>query len=79
VKLGIQMSPRTVRRYMATSGAPRNGARSQRWSTFVRNHASAVLACDFFVVVAATFRVYSSTARSRRVPGPTVRSTMLGR
>jgi hypothetical protein len=24
----------------------------------VRNHASAVLACDFFVVVTATFRVY---------------------
>jgi hypothetical protein len=57
VKLGIQVSPRTVRRYMATSGAPRDGARSQLWSTFVRNHASAVLACDFFVVITATFRV----------------------
>jgi len=50
VKLGIHVSPRTVRRYMATSSAPRNGARSQLWGTFVRNHASAVLACDFFVV-----------------------------
>jgi transposase InsO family protein len=58
VKLGIHVSPRTVRRYMATSRAPRGGARSQRWSTFVRNHASAVLACDFFVVVTATFRVF---------------------
>jgi len=57
VKLGIRVSPRTVRRYMPTS-APPDGARSQRWSTFVRNHASAVLACDFFVVVTATFRVY---------------------
>jgi putative transposase len=43
---------------MATSSAPRNGARSQLWRTFVRNHASAVLACDFFVVVTATFRVF---------------------
>ena len=43
---------------MATSRAPRNGARSQLWSTFVRNHATAVLACDFFVVVTATFRVF---------------------
>ena len=58
VKLGIHVSPRTVRRYMPTSWAPRGGARSQRWSTFLRNHASAVLACDFFVVVTATFRVY---------------------
>jgi putative transposase len=56
VKLGIHVSPRTVRRYMATTRAPRNGA--QRWSAFVRNHASAVLACDFFVVVTATFRVF---------------------
>jgi transposase InsO family protein len=29
----------------------------QAWSTFVRNHAQTVLACDFFVAVAATFRV----------------------
>jgi putative transposase len=58
VKLGIHVSLRTVRRYMPTSWAPRGGARAQRWSTFVRNHASAVLACDFFVVVNATFRVY---------------------
>jgi transposase InsO family protein len=57
VKLGIHVSPRTVRRYMATNRAPRDGVRSQLWSTFVRNHASAVLACDFFVVVTTTFRV----------------------
>lgn len=38
VKLGIHVSPRTVRCYMATGNAPRDGARSQRWSTFVRNH-----------------------------------------
>jgi putative transposase len=55
VKLGIRVSPRTVRRYLSTSRPSRPGTPSQRWSTFVRNHASAVLACDFFVAVTATF------------------------
>jgi putative transposase len=56
LKLGIQISPRTVRKYMAKRprGQPRG---DQRWSTFVRNHASAILACDFCVVVTATFRL----------------------
>jgi putative transposase len=57
VKLGIRVSPRTVRRYMATRRTPRPGTPSQSWSTFVRNHANAVLACDFFVAVSAMFRV----------------------
>ena len=35
-------------------GHPRG---DQRWSTFLRNHATAILACDFFVAVTATFRV----------------------
>src|SRR5205814_1744601 len=39
LKLGVRVSPRTVRRYMSTGAAPRPGARSQLWSTFVRNHA----------------------------------------
>ena len=42
---------------MATGRAPRGGAGSQLWSTFVRNHASAVLACDFFIAITATFHV----------------------
>jgi hypothetical protein len=29
----------------------------QRWVTFVRNHAKAIIACDFFVVVTATFQL----------------------
>ena len=41
LKLGITVSPRTVRRYMPTTGRPRDRASSQRWSTFVRNHADA--------------------------------------
>ena len=28
-----------------------------RWSTFLSNHAKAILACDFFVAVTATFRL----------------------
>ncbi|MGB5458117.1 MAG: integrase core domain-containing protein [Gammaproteobacteria bacterium] len=55
-KLGICVSPRTVRKYMPKwpGGQPRS---DQRWSTFVRNHAAAILACDFCVVVTATFRL----------------------
>jgi transposase InsO family protein len=56
LKLGIRISPRTVRKYMPRRprGQPRG---DQRWSTFVRNHAAAILACDFCVVVTATFRL----------------------
>jgi putative transposase len=56
LKLGIRVSPRTVRKYMPINsrGHPRG---DQRWSTFVRNHASAILACDFRVVVTVTFRL----------------------
>jgi putative transposase len=56
VKLGIRVSPRTVRRYMP-SRRPRPSRGTQAWSTFVRNHARSVLASDFFVVVTASFRV----------------------
>ena len=56
LKLGLRVSPRTVRRYMSLGGRPRNRRSSQQWSTFVRNHASAMLACDFFVAITARFR-----------------------
>jgi transposase InsO family protein len=56
LKLGIRLSPRTVRRYMPSRPQhPKKG--TQAWSTFVRNHARLVLASDFFVVVTATFRI----------------------
>ncbi|HME73853.1 MAG TPA: hypothetical protein VKM54_28915, partial [Myxococcota bacterium] len=29
----------------------------QRWSTFLHNHAQAIIACDFLVAVTATFRL----------------------
>jgi transposase InsO family protein len=37
---------------------PRTRAASQRWSTFVRTHAQAIVACDFCVAVTATFRFF---------------------
>jgi len=57
LKVGIRISPRTVRRYMPKDRDPRRGSSSQRWMTFVRNHAEGILACDFFVAVTASFRV----------------------
>ena len=62
VKLGIRVSPRTIRRYMDRPG--RRGdkpsrASGQRRATFGRNHAHALVACDFCGVVTATFRVLS--------------------
>jgi transposase InsO family protein len=56
VKLNIRVSPRTVRKYMPKppAGQPRG---DQRWSTFLKNHAKAILACDFFIAVTATFRM----------------------
>jgi transposase InsO family protein len=57
LKLGIRVSPRTVRRYMPPDIKPRKRVPSQRWMTFVRNHARGMLASDFLVVVTARFRV----------------------
>ena len=56
LKLGLRVSPRTVRKYMPKrpAGRPRG---DQRWSTFLRNHARAIVACDFFIAVTATFRL----------------------
>ena len=55
LKLGLRVAPRTVGKYLRTD-RPRP-ASGQRWSTFVRNHAQAIVACDFFISVTATFRI----------------------
>jgi putative transposase len=57
LKLGIRISPRTVRRYTPPDHGRQRGPSSQRWMTFVQNHAHGILACDFFITVTAGFRV----------------------
>jgi putative transposase len=59
VKLGVLVSPRTVRAYWPRDTDPRSGRRtsSQHWRTFVRNHAKAIVAADFLVAITAGFRV----------------------
>ena len=57
LKLGLVVSPRTVGRYLRHLRPSGGGRQSQRWATFVRNHAQALLACDFFIVVTARFHV----------------------
>ncbi|MDY6947696.1 MAG: integrase core domain-containing protein [Pseudomonadota bacterium] len=56
LKLGLQVLPRTVAKYMPRP-APSRPRGDQRWSTFLRNHARAIIACDFCVAVTSTFRV----------------------
>jgi len=56
LKLGLRVSPRTIRKYLPATpvGRPRG---DQRWSTFLKNHACAIIACDFCVVATVTFRI----------------------
>ena len=58
LKLGIRVAPRTVGKCLTDGFHPGpTPDPKQRWMTFLRNHAKAIVACDFFVVVTATFRV----------------------
>jgi putative transposase len=60
LKFGLHVSPRTVQKYIPKrlNRGPSRGATAQRWQTFVRNHAQAIVACDFCVSVTATFRIF---------------------
>ena len=53
LKLGIEVSQSTVRRYM--SRKPKNP--SQTWRTFLDNHIKDIASIDFFVVPTITFRL----------------------
>jgi hypothetical protein len=57
LKLGIRVSPRTVGKYMHRQRMRRTPDPGQRWLTFIRNHAESIVACDFFTVVTASFRI----------------------
>jgi hypothetical protein len=49
LKLGLRVSPRTVRKYMPSDcvGGPGQRCPSQRWSTFIRNHAKGLIIRGF--------------------------------
>ena len=53
LKLGFEVSEATVSKYMVR----RRGPPSQTWRTFLENHASEILALNFFTVPTATFRI----------------------
>jgi transposase InsO family protein len=59
LKLGLRVSPRTVRTYLPKRLHRGPGTRvpSQRWAMFVRNHTQPMVACDFCVAITATFRM----------------------
>jgi transposase InsO family protein len=57
LKLGLWVSPRTVEKYLRNGGPARTPDPQQRWLIFLHNHAKVIVACDFFVVVTATFRI----------------------
>ncbi|MBZ0264205.1 integrase core domain-containing protein [bacterium] len=65
LKLGINVSQATVRRYMVRHRKPP----SQTWKTFLENHVNELVAIDFFVVPTVTFRmlyVFIVLSHSRR-------------
>jgi hypothetical protein len=73
VKLGIYVSPRTVRAYWPEPERRGNGrTSSQNWRTFVRNHAKSIVACDFLVVVTSGpgASCIATSPRIQRRPGP---------
>lgn len=53
LKLGIEISERTVFRLMPKRRKPQ----SQTWNTFLENHVNELVSTDFFIVPKVTFRV----------------------
>ncbi len=53
-QLGIKLAKRTIQKYMRAVRSSR--PHGQTWSTFLRNHASQIWACDFLPIVDFTFR-----------------------
>ena len=54
LKLGLRVCKRTIQKYMRGVRTPQ--PRGQRWSTFLRNHAAQIWACDFLQVTDLFFR-----------------------
>jgi hypothetical protein len=68
LKLGIRVSPRTVRKCLNRQG-PGGGSNDQRWNSFVRNQAKAIVACDFFISITLTSRVLYMFVRADSIAG----------
>ena len=56
LKLGLDISERTVSRYLARR-LPRPGDAAKNWLAFLSNHREAIAAMDFFTVPTVTFRL----------------------
>ena len=56
LKLGLRVGKRTVQRHLRAARPPQPRGCGQTWAAFVRNHASAIWACDFLQVVDLGFR-----------------------
>ena len=54
LKLGLRVCKRTIQKYMRSVRAQQ--PRGQKWSTFLRNHAANIWACDFLQVTDLFFR-----------------------
>ena len=54
LKVGIKVAKRTVQRYMRQARPPR--PHGQTWTTFLRNHAHDIWACDFLQLTDIFFR-----------------------
>src|SRR5262249_46967569 len=54
LKLGLRICKRTIQKYMR--GVRTHQPRGQKWSTFLRTHASQIWACDFLQVTDLFFR-----------------------
>ncbi|HEY6406078.1 MAG TPA: integrase, partial [Ktedonobacteraceae bacterium] len=61
LKLGIHVCKRTIQKYMRTVRP--HQPRGQKWSTFLRNHAAQVWACDFLQVTDLFFRPLAGVLR----------------
>jgi transposase InsO family protein len=53
-KLDIKLAKRTIQKHMRSARSPPPS--SQTWSTFLKNHASQMWACDFLPIIDITFR-----------------------
>jgi putative transposase len=54
LKLGLRVCKRTIQKYMRNVRTQQ--PRGQKWSTFLRNHADQIWACDFLQITDLIFR-----------------------